>query len=152
MSFGRRGFEQDGRGLRGLKFALALAGVALVVLSLLLPISMGAVARRGAAGATFQSGYLRSLTPIITTASMASSLIAAAVILSFEKSKANAAAIVFGILTVSVFTAEILLSLYLSLVRPLTATIQLVVYVLIGLVPLGLGCTLFTLASIMSAR
>ena len=152
MSFGTERFEQGGTGPRGLKFALAVAGMALVVLSLLLPISMGAVARRGAAGVSFESGYLRSLTPIITTASMASSLIAAAVILSFEKSKANAAAIVFGILTVSVFTAEILLSLYLSLVRPLTATIQLVVYVLIGLVPLGLGCTLFTLAAIMSDR
>jgi hypothetical protein len=59
----------------------------------------------------------------------------------------------FGILTLSVFTAEISLSIYLSLLRPLsrTAPIQLALYVLIGLVLLGLGWTMFTLASIISA-
>jgi hypothetical protein len=58
----------------------------------------------------------------------------------------------FGILTFSVFTAEISLSIYLSLLRPLpgTAPIQLALYVLIGLVFLGLGWTMFTLASIIS--
>jgi hypothetical protein len=59
----------------------------------------------------------------------------------------------FGILTLSVLTAEISLSIYLSLVRPLsgTAPTQLAIYALVGLVLLGLGCTMFTLASIISA-
>jgi hypothetical protein len=58
-----------------------------------------------------------------------------------------------GILTLSVFIAEISLSIYLSLIRPLsgTAPIQFAIYALIGLVTLGLGCSMFTLASIISA-
>jgi hypothetical protein len=53
-----------------------------------------------------------------------------------------------------VFSLEISLSLYLSMVRPLTASAPplLAIYLLIGLVPLGLGCTLFTLASVIYAR
>jgi hypothetical protein len=53
-----------------------------------------------------------------------------------------------------VFAAEISLSIYLSVVRPLsgTAPTQLAIYALVGLVVLGLGCTMFTLASIISAR
>jgi hypothetical protein len=85
---------------------------------------------------------------------MASSFVVAAVILSFEKSKANVTSVLFGVLTLSVFATEISLSLYLSLVRPLTASAPnlLGIYALIGLVPFGLGFTMFTLASIMSAR
>jgi hypothetical protein len=133
---------------------LAIIGLALVAFSVFLPISMGAVTENGGTGAGFRSGYLRALTPFITNASMASSFVVAAVVLSFEKSKANAAAVLFGILTLSVFTAEISLSFYLSLFRPLTGTAPNLsaIFLLIGLVPLGLGCTMFTLASIMSGR
>ena len=156
MTFETQPLDQSGKRStvpHVLELVLVLVGVALVVFSVLLPILMGAVTGRGGAGATFGSGYLRIFTPFVTTASMASSFVAAAVILSFERWKANAVAVLFGIMTLSVFTAEISISLYLSLVRPLTAPTQLVVvYVLIGLVPLGLGCTMFTLASIMSAR
>jgi hypothetical protein len=133
---------------------LVLVGLVLVALSALIPILMGAMTRDGGVSAAIKSGYLRALTPFITTASMASSLVVAAVILSFEKSEANVAVVLFGILTLSVFTAEISLSIYLSLIRPLSGTTptQLAIYALIGLVLLGLGCAMFTLASIMSAR
>jgi hypothetical protein len=148
--------NQDTKQSTRIRFPEALLvsiGLALVAFSVLLPILMGAVNEKGA-GAAFRSGYLRALTPFVTNASMASSFIVAAVVLSFEKSKANAAAVLFGILTLSVFTAEILLSFYLSLFRPLTGTAPNLsaIFLLIGLVPLGLGCTMFTLASVMSGR
>ena len=131
---------------------LILVGVILVVLSAVIPIWMGAMTRGGGENAAIRSDYLRALTPFITIVSLASSFVVAAVILSFEKSRVNVASVLFGILTLSVFTAEISLSIYLSLLRPLpgTAPIQLALYVLIGLVFLGLGWTMFTLASIIS--
>jgi len=115
---------------------------------------MGAVTQNGGTGAVFRSGYLRALAPFVTNASMASSFVVAAVVLSFEKSKANAAAVLFGVLTLSVFAAEISLSFYLSLIRPLTGATpnSSAIFLLIGLVPLGLGCTMFTLASIISRQ
>ena len=136
-----------------LQIVFALIGLALVVLSVLLPVSMGATTEYGV-GAVFRSGYFRVLTPFITNASMVSSFVVAAVILTFEKSKTNTASVFFGVLTLSVFSVEILLSLYLSVIRPLTARAPppLAVYLLIGLVPLGLGCTMFTLASTIYAR
>jgi len=149
--------NQDAKHSTRLRFPevlLAIVGLALVAFSVLLPILMGAVTENGGAGVAFRSGYLRALTPFITNASMASSFVVAAVVLSFEKSKANAAAVLFGILTLSVFTAEISLSFYLSLFRPLTGTAPNLsaIFLLIGLVPFGLGCTMFTLASIVSGR
>ena len=140
------------RGLRVLQVVLILVGLILVALSAVIPVWMGAMIRGGGESAAIRSGYLRALTPFITTVSMASSLIVAAVILSFEKLKANVTSVLFGILTLSVFTIEISLSIYLSVVRPLsgTAPTQLAIYALIGLVLLGLGCTMFTLASIIS--
>ena len=140
-------------GLRVLQVVLILVGAILVVLSAVIPIWMGAMTRGGGESAAIRSGYLRALTPFITIVSLASSFVVAAVIVSFEKSKVNVASVLFGILTLSVFTAEISLSVYLSFVRPLsgTALIQMAIYALIGLVLLGLGCTLFTLASIISA-
>jgi len=141
-------------GLRIFEIMLVLVGLVLAALSVLLPILMAAITERGGAGAAFRSGYLRALTPFITNVSIASSFLVAAVILSFEKSKANAKSVMFGILTLSAFTAEITLSLYLSLARllPAAAPTIMAIYVLIGLVPLGLGCTMFTLASILSAQ
>ena len=137
-----------------LKVLFVLIGLVLVSLSVLLPLWMVTATEHRGVGATFMSGYLRSLTPFITNVSMASSFVAAAVILSFEKSKANVTSVLFGVLTLSVFAAEISLSLYLSLVRSLIANVPslLGIYALIGLVPFGLGCAMFTLASIMSTR
>jgi len=141
------------RGLRVLQALLVLVGVILVALSPVIPIWMGAMTRGVGGSAAIRSGYLRALTPFITLASLASSFVVAAVIVSFERARVNAASVLFGILTLSVFTAEIALSVYLSLVRPLsgTASIQFAIYALIGLVTLGLGCTMFTLSSIICA-
>jgi len=141
-------------GLRVLQVVLIFVGVVLVVLSVVIPIWMGALTRGGGVSVAIRSGYLRALTPFITIVAFASSFVVALVIVSFEKSKVNATSVLFGILTLSVFTAEIALSIYLSLARPLsgTAPIQFAIYTLIGLVILGLGCTMFTLASIVFAR
>jgi hypothetical protein len=76
------------------------------------------------------------------------------VILSFEKSRSTSTSVLFGVLTLSVFATEISLSLYLSLVRSPPATVSPVlgIYALIGLVPFGLACTMFTLASLLFAK
>ena len=154
-SMSTQSIDRDAKGfpsLRILQVVLILLGLVLVVFSVLLPILMGATTGSGA-GVSFRSGYVRVLTPFITNVSMASSFVVVVVILTFEKSKANAASVLFGVLTLSVFCAEISLSLYLSVVRPLAARAPplLAIYLLIGLVPLGLGCTMFTLASIVHA-
>jgi hypothetical protein len=85
---------------------------------------------------------------------MASSFVATAVILSFEKSKSTGASVLFGVMTLSVFATEISLSLYLLLVRSPAANVSpvLEIYALIGLVPFGLACTMFTLASLFFAK
>jgi len=149
--------NQDKKPSTSLRFPevlLAIVGLALVAFSVLLPISMGAVTQNGGTGAAFRLGYLRALTPFVTNASMASSFVVAAVVLSFEKSKASASTVLFGVLTLSVFAAEVSLSFYLSLFRLLTGVTPnaSAIFLLIGLVPLGLGCTMFTLASIVSRR
>lgn len=141
-------------GLRILGVVFVLVGLVLVGLSVLLPILMETVTQHRGVGGAFMPAYLRSLTPFITNASMASSFVATAVILSFEKSRPTGTSVLFGVLTLAVFAGEISLSLYLSLVRPPAVTVPTVLetYALIGLVPLGLACTMFTLASLLSAR
>jgi len=140
-------------GVRIFGIVFVLIGLALIMLSVILPVSMGATTEYGV-GATFRSGYVRALTPFITNVSMASSFVVATVILTFEKSKANTASVLFGGLTLFVFSVEISLSVYLSFLRPLTARTLPVfpIYLLISLVPLGLGCTMFTFASLIYAR
>ena len=135
--------------MRLLAVVFVLIGVVLVSLSVLLPVLMEIATERRGVSSTFGSGYLRSLSPFITIASMASCFISATAILSFEKSKPSRASIFFSVLTLSVFVAEIALSIYLSIVRPISpaALASSTIYVLIGLVPFGLGCTMFTLAS-----
>ena len=123
-------------------------GVILVVLALALPILMeGVIARRG--GGAFTSGYLRLLTPFVTLASMASTFVAAAAILSFERSRPTGLSAQVGMLTVAIFALELSLAVYLSFTRALTAWGLLGIYFLIGLVPFGLACTMFTLATIV---
>jgi len=140
-------------GLRVLQAILILVGVILVALSVVIPIWMGALTKGNGGGVAVRFVYLRALTPFITIVSLASSFVVAVVIVSFEKLRTNRTSVLFGILTLAVFIAEVSLAMYLSLIRPLpgTALIQLAIYALIGLVTLGLGCTMFTLASIMSA-
>ena len=139
-------------GLSISELSLVLVGLGSLLLSVILPLLMGAVIGHGGVGTMFRSGYLRALTPFITNVSMASAFVVATVILSFDKSKASATSALFGILTLAVSVAEISLSFYLSFYRPLTPNAPMLEIYLIGLVPLGLGCTMFTLAAIMSAR
>jgi len=145
---------EHSKGLRILEETLVVIGLFLVSLSVFLPILIGTVTQYRGADAAFMSRYLRAFTPFITTVSMTSSFVVAAVLLSFEKTKTNFKSVLFGVMTLFVFAAEISLSIYLSWVRSLVAGAPAVTWVLalIGLVPLGLGCTMFTLASIMSAR
>jgi len=137
-------------GSRILELTFVILGFGLMLLSIVLPILMEtAVQHRGVLAA----GYLRSLTPLIADAATASSFVAIVVIMSFEKSRVSRKLVLFGVVTLSVFVIEILLSLYLLLVRSPTGAASIVfgIYALIGLVPLGLACTMFTLASLLRA-
>jgi len=140
------------KGTRFLKIVFVLVGAFLVSLSVLLPVLMENATNHHGLTPTFGSIYLRFLSPFVTIAAMASSFIAAAAILSFEKSRPSRFSVLLGILTLSVFVAEIVLSAYVSTVRPLSAATPapMAIYVLMGLVPFGLACTLFTLASMLS--
>jgi len=140
------------KGTRFLKIVFVLVGAFLVSLSVLLPVLMENATNHRGLTPTFGSIYLRVLSPFVTVAAMASSFIAAAAILSFEKSRPSHFSVLLGIMTLSVFVAEIVLSAYVSTVHPLPATTlaPLAIYVLMGLVPLGLACTLFTIASMLS--
>ena len=138
--------------LRFLRSVFVLVGGLLVSLSVILPILMvRAIEHRGVTAA-FGAGYLSALTPFITIASMASSFISAAVILSFEKSRPSRVSALLGITTLFVLGVELVLSVYVSIIhlRSPTAPGPLAIYILIGLVPFGLACTLFILASIIS--
>ena len=148
-------FDQTSEASRGLNFLgmlFILVGLVLVGLSITLPMLMvESTARRGG-GPMFGTGYLRSLTPFVTLASMASTFVAAATILSFERSRLRRIAVIFGGLTIAVFLAEFLLSIYLSISRSFAGSVQAVLglYVLIGLVPFGLACAVLTLAPMVS--
>ena len=146
--------SQGSPGQSVLGMIFILVGLVLVGLSVILPLLMeGAIGYHGAGG-TFMGGYLRSLTPFVTLASMASSFVAAVAILSFEQTRPSRVSIGFGVMTLVVFGAELLLSAYLSTTRPQAGASQTLsgLYLLIGLVPFGLACTMFTLASIVSRR
>jgi hypothetical protein len=99
-------------------------------------------------------GYFGSLTPFITDAAMASSFIIALVIMSFDRPRFTTMSLAFAALTASVLVVEMSVSLYLSAVRPVRSLSLSVlwVYALIGLVPLGLACMMFTLASLLPSK
>jgi hypothetical protein len=140
--------------MRAFEATLILVGLVVAGLAVVLPTLMEDVINRRGSPGLYLPVYLRTLTPFITTASMASSFVAAAVILSFEKSRPTRASILLGSLAFCVLAVEVALSAYLSFVRPVGASQEsiLAVYWLIGLVPFGLACTMFTLASIISRR
>jgi hypothetical protein len=88
---------------------------------------------------------------VATILSIVSSIGIASVIILFERSinrSAGVSSLILGTVTLGIYSLEILLTLYLSLLRPLTGSnpcfIQM--YILLGLIPLGLGFTMFTLA------
>jgi len=89
---------------------------------------------------------------VTTTVSIVSSIGVAAVTVLFEKSINRQASMLLGVVTLLVYSSEIMFSLYLSVLRPLTGTVPSLFQVglLLGLIPLGLGFTMFTLASIMT--
>ena len=144
--------SEKSRGSNVLSMLFILVGLVLVSLSIILPTLMAESSAHRGAGLTFGIGYLRSLTPFVTLSSMASTFVAAATILSFEKSRPRRLSVIFGSLTIVVFAAELLLSIYLSINRSFASTAQAVLglYVLIGLVPFGLACAMFTLAPMVS--
>ena len=139
--------------MRFLRLVFVLVGVLLVSPSVILPTLMQRATEHRGVTEAFGAGYLRALTPFVTIASMASSFISAAVILSFEKSRPSRASALLGIMTLFVLAIELALSVYVSIIHLQSPTVlgPLALYVLIGLVPFGLACTLFTLASILSS-
>jgi len=139
-------------GLRFLRALFILLGVFLVGVSVSLPILFRLSTVHISGSGRFGSNYLVSLMPIITIASMASSFIAILVILSFERATPNRATWMVGLLTFLVIAVEVGMSIWFSVARPLSSTVLPLIYVLMELVPFGLACTMFTLATIVSHK
>ena len=138
--------------IRFLRVVFVVVGSLLVVLSVVLPALMEIATEHTGATRNFGLGYLRTLVPFITIASMATSFVAASVILSFERSRPSRTSVPLGVLTLSVLMVEVVLCAYLSAVHSQSQShlASLTIFLLIGLVPFGLACTMFTLASMVS--
>jgi len=135
--------------LRLLRILFILLGVFLVGVSVSLPILFRSTVHVSGSG-RFGPTYLVSLMPFITVASMASSFIAILVILSFDRTPPNRATSIVGLLTFLVIAVELGVSIWVSVARPLSSTLLPLIYILMELVPFGLACTMFTLATIVS--
>jgi len=137
------------------RYVALAVGFILVILSPLMPFLFSLMREHGGEGlsALFTPGYdsLReALATALTTVSIFSSIVVAVTILSFEKKRSHTSRLL-GIWTLAIVSTAILYSLYLSLVRPLTGTAPSLfqIYVMVGLMPLGLGFAMFTIASVL---
>ena len=138
------------------KSVLVISGFVFLVLAILFPIWMDSLREHGGNGvsALFGPGpasIQEALTSVTTTVSIVSSIGVAAVTLLFERSRSQPVSMFLGVVTLLIYSIEIMFSLYLSVLRPLTGTIPslLQLGILLGFIPLGLGFTMFTLASVL---
>jgi len=134
--------------------AITIGGV-FVILSILLPTTFWIMREHGGDGvsAIFKPGFgslSEALGAALTTTGILSSIIVAVAILPFERQRSQTTKLL-GIVTLALVSCEILYSLYLSLIRPLTGTVPdlLQVYLMVGLMPLGLAFTMFTIAAVV---
>jgi ABC-type transport system involved in cytochrome bd biosynthesis fused ATPase/permease subunit len=90
-----------------------------------------------------------ALVSVTTTVSIVSSIGVAAVTVLFQRSRNQLISMLLGVVTLLIYSIEIMFSLYLSVLRPLTGTVPslFLLSILLGFIPLGLGFTMFTLAS-----
>jgi len=137
------------------KWVLVISGIVFLCLAIYFPVWMDSLREHGGDGvsAVFGPGpdsIKEALGSVTTTVSIVSSIGVAAVTVLFERSRNRLVSMLLGDATLLIYSAEIMFSLYLSVLRPLTGTVPslLQVGVLLGLIPLGLGFTMFTLASI----
>lgn len=110
----------------------------------------------GGVGVLFTPGA-QSLSEVLgaafTTAGILSSIVGSAAILPLERQRSQNAKLL-GIVTLAFISFETLYLLFLSAMRPLTGTIPYpeLVYVMVGLIPLGLALAMFTLAAVVQSK
>lgn len=129
-------------------------GVVFLVASILLPAAFWMMREHGgeSIGALFTPGVgslSEALGAAFTTAGVISSIVVAIAVLPLERQRSQNAKLL-GVVTLAFVSCELLYLLSLSLTRPLTGTapdILVLVYVMVGLIPLGLALTMFTVAA-----
>jgi len=104
----------------------------------------------GAGSGSVKEALEKASSTLISAFSVLSAVLVAVVALPFSEMKSTLSTILTTI-TLIIFSIGLILSLYLSLIRPLsgTAPTPKKVYLLLRLLLLGLGFTMFTLASII---
>jgi hypothetical protein len=139
------------------KYILKILGLFFLVLSVCFPVWMNLLREHGGneVSVVYSPGtesLKQALDSVATILSIVSSIGVASVIILFERSinrSAGVSSLILGTVTLGIYSFEILLTLCLSLLRPLTGSNPCLIQmdILLGLIPLGLGFTMFTLAS-----
>lgn len=128
------------------------SGLVFLALAPLFPVLMDSL--RGHDGALFGPGpnsVQEVLASVTTTVSIVSSIGVAAVAVMFERSRNRASSLLLGVVTFLIYAADIMYTLYASVLRAWTGRLPSFVDldILLGLIPVGLAFTMFTLASVI---
>jgi hypothetical protein len=95
-----------------------------------------------------------ALAAITTSVSVIASIGIAGITVVFDKARPSTRSLSFAVLSLFVYCVDIIFLLYLNVIRPMTGTAPSLfeLGLVIGLVPLGLGTTFLTLASIIAKQ
>jgi len=134
---------------------LVISGFVFVVLAVWLPVWVNSMREHGGSevSAIFIPGpnsIGEALDSVTTAVSIVSSIGVASIGVLFERSRGRPTSMLLGVVTLLIYSLEIMFTLYLSVLRPLTGTVPSLFQVglLLGFIPLGLGFTMFMLASV----
>lgn len=134
------------------KWILVICGLFLLGWAIAFPVLMNSLREHD--GALFGPGpnsVQDALASVTTTVSLVSSIGVAAVAVIFERSRNKASSLLLGVVTLLIFTIEIMYTFYASVLRPWTGRVPTYVDldIVLGLIPVGLAFTMFTLASVI---
>jgi len=138
------------------KVILVISGFVFLALAVSFPVWVDSLREHGGSevSAVFIPGLesiKEALGSVTTAVSIVSSIGVASIGLLFERSRSRPMSMLLGVVTLLIYSLEIMFALYLSVLRPLTGTVPSLFQVglLLGFIPLGLGFTMFTLASVL---
>jgi hypothetical protein len=138
------------------RWCLIASGVVFLALAGAFPIGLGMMREHGADGvsAVFTPGpqsLQDAFNAISTSVSVIASIGVAAIAVVFERARPSTRSLWLAVFSLWVYCGDITYLLYLAVIRPLTGTAPslLQLGIVLGLIPLGLGSTFLTLASIV---
>lgn len=138
---------------------LVVSGIVFLILAVIFPILIDMMREHGADGvsAVFGPGpqsIENSLSAVTTSVSVIASIGVAAITVVFARARPSTRTLSLAVFSLLVYCVDIMYLLYLAIIRPLTGTAPSVLQlgIVLGLIPLGLGSTFLTLASIIQAN